>query len=151
MTEKVSPCNRFSSRSTIEEAIAYSNELLAGIPSEHRISALTALWVPLNTALIQLEKLDLSKLNRQPIGDVQNMEATISQVTPSEAAQHVRNTVVPHLALTKELTEILPREGKMLTIMLLLVAKMFNLGADEIIEEMAQIYMEKLERKQRKE
>lgn len=151
MTEKVSPCNLFSSRSTIEEAIAYSNELLAGIPSEHHITALTAMWVPLNTALIQLEKLDLSKLNRQPIKDTQNIEVTISQVTPSEAAQHVRNNVVSLLALTKDLSEILPREGEMLTIALLLVAKMFNLGADEIIEEMAHIYMEKLERKQRKE
>lgn len=135
----------FSSRETLEEAIAYSDELIATLDKEDQVTAWTAMWVPLNTAIAKLEKVSLSNVQRQPLS-LADKGFTISELSPEQASQHVRNVVVASISITKELERIFPNEGKALTILLLLVTKMFGMNEDEVIDEMAQLILERVVR-----
>ena len=137
----------FSSRETIDEALAYSDKLIKSLPGEVQIAAYTAMWVPLNTALAQLEKASLSNVQRQSIKDIDPQGFTIASLSPEQATQHVRNVLVANLALTKDLEQILPKEGKTLTVILLLVTRMFGMPEKEVIDEMRQLLLEQLSSK----
>jgi hypothetical protein len=52
------PCGLFASRDTLEEAYAYSESLISALPKDDgsQAAAYTALWVVLNTALAEVEK-----------------------------------------------------------------------------------------------
>ena len=73
-------CGLFSSRDTLEEALAYANELIltqvpAGAP---RQAALTALHVTSNTAIKLLESV-LSPLPQEPADDTLGKDYTLSE------------------------------------------------------------------------
>lgn len=135
----------FSPRETLAEALEYSDKVIKALPLEHQMAAYTALWVPLNTAIAQLEKASLSNVQRQPL-DLADKGFTISELSPEQAIQHVRNVVVASISMTKGLERILPNEGKALTILLLLVTKMFGMNEDEVVDEMAQLILERVVR-----
>ena len=49
--ERLEPCQLFSDRETIAEALAYADLLIGAMPQSQRAAAYTAMWVVLNTVL----------------------------------------------------------------------------------------------------
>ena len=143
MTKQLKQHGLFSSRETLDEALTYSDRLIKSLPGEHQMAAYTAMWVPLNTAIAQLEKASLSNLQLKPRT---HTSLVIADLTPEQASQHVRNCIVPAIGMSKDLEEVSPRQGRALTILLILVAKMYNLGENEIIDEMAQHLSEEIKK-----
>ena len=139
---RISPCGLFSSRETLAEAIAYSQELINSLPGEHRMTALTALWVPLNTALTQLEKASLSNLKRR-VGIPKSIPP-ISTISPEDASQLVRDLLIPSLTQVRTLAG---DKQEMLSIFLLLVSRMFNMDEEAIMEDLHANIMENLTRR----
>ena len=132
----------FSSRSTLTEAISYSQELISTLPLEHRMAATTALWVSLNTALAQLEKASLSNITRRS-----NPPATlpsIATISPQDAAQIARDLLIPTLAFTKNLDG---KNQEVISIFLLLVTRMFDMDEEEILDDLTCMIVDNLSRR----
>lgn len=139
---RISPCGLFSSRETLAEAIAYSQELINSLPGEHRMAALTALWVPLNTALAQMEKASLTNLKRR-VGIPKSIPP-ISTISPEDASQLVRDLLIPSLTQVRSLAG---DKQEILSIFLLLVSRMFDMDEEAIMEDLHTNIMESLTRR----
>lgn len=136
----ITPCGLFSSRETLAEAVEYSSKLIDSLPVEVRAYAHTALWVSLNTALAEIEKKDITKLTRS--GNVPKSVGKIASIPAPQAAQLVRDLIIPTIAFTKDLDNCEP-----ITIFLLLVTRLFDMDEEDILSDLAGLMAENFQRR----
>lgn len=128
------PCDLFSTCSSIEEAIAFSTVLILALPLEHRAAATTAMWVPVNTLLVQLET---ENMRNYTLAQTGLPKTTIEKATRQELFQFVR-TLLPRLVLTGKALEDTPLEPIiMLTAMAL--THLFEIPLAELTKELIAI------------
>lgn len=131
------PCELFSSRDTLNEAVAYSTSLILSLPSEHQAAAFTALHVTLNTALADLAK--SSPATVQPYTPEElhlRGPFSVEEISQEETARHLR-TALPHVCITLfTMGQLAPENFHTFT---LLLAKYFELSPDELAREMLAI------------
>lgn len=127
------PCELFASRETIEEAYAFSESLIESFPQTHKAAAYTALWVTLNTCLRQLEKSDLTQLQR---GEGPHDIRSVGELTPHEALQRLRNEL-PEYAAVAWFCERVGDEhtGVLLGKFSATLAKAFGISVDQLATE----------------
>jgi len=139
----VSTCSLFSSRETLEEAIEYSTELIGSLPREHQMTAMTALWVSVNTALLQIEKAKQPPLSSiKPQTDEEAAKEppyTIDTISSERAAQLVRNELHYAIVTGWKISEFFPRAGEQLTTYLLLVGRLYGLDDKDIVAEVEKL------------
>ena len=131
---KLQPCELFSSRDTLEEALEYANSLIEAMPAEHRSAAYTAMWVPLNTQLKISESLDLANIQFLP-GEKLPKVTSVAETDHKTAAIIVRSTLPKALINMEALHKVMPKFADNHAILLLMVSRMFNLSIDELLEE----------------
>lgn len=135
-TSSTSPNELFSSRDTLEEAIAYSSSLIDTLPAEHRIAALIALWVSLNTAIKQIASLDLSQIQPVPLESLPQ-SAKISLIPKENLLVMIRTLIAPTISQLQQASR-LPILGELVegpSTFVSMVARAFDLTPDEIIAE----------------
>lgn len=135
-TPVYNPNGMFSSRATVEEAVEYSQELINTLPLEHRMAAITALWVSLNTALRDISKKDLA--NTIPFAfDAMPTNLKVGDMSPELATRIVRSVLINTLSDCRALQEfpIIGTIAEPVTIFTLMVSRMFDLTLDDLISE----------------
>lgn len=95
----------FSSRETIAEAITYSQDLISTLPLEHRMAAYTALWVSLNTALAQIEKLNPHNIRPVPMESLPR-EVKLSSLPQDQLGIMIRTLLAPTLSQLHQLFNV---------------------------------------------
>lgn len=131
---KLQPCGVFSSRDTLAEALDYSNSLIATLPIEHRSTAMTALWVTLNTAIKISEETSLANVPLLPRDQLPD-GVPVAEMSPKTAALLVRSVLLRSVIQMKTLYEVLPEFAEPQTVVLLLVSRMFGLTVDDLTSE----------------
>lgn len=141
-SNKPAPCGLFASRETLNEALDYSSRLIqARIPQEHQAEAFTALWVTLNTALAEIEKLEpLAKPELLPRLTHDEIFATfprLKDLTPMLTLQFLR-AELPRLVLLGKAMEGERHPGaSSVAHLVVALAQLFSLSNASIAEEAA--------------
>lgn len=139
-TPSISLHGLFSSRDTLEEAVAYATELLDTLPSEHQLTALTAYWVTVNTVL----KKQLTSGLGEPLPYPDDERPSVSPATATpEQATRILRTIVPRLlaenfllSRAEEIPPLFTREYlEGTSFFLMFAAKAMNLDVDTLQSE----------------
>lgn len=126
----------FGSRETIEDVVEYAQNLIATLPLEHRMTALTAYWVVLNTALAKIEKLNPHNVRPIPLTDLPE-EIKLADISQDQLAIMIRTLLAPTLSELYQLSGI-PIFGncvKSSTSFVVIVGQYFGVSHDELIAE----------------
>lgn len=135
-TPTTSPHELFSSRETLEEAIAYSTSIIDTLPLEHRMTASTALWVSLNTAIKKIASLDLTQIQPIPIESLPQ-SVKLSALPKEELLVMIRTLIAPTISQL-HIAHKLPLVGELVegpSSFVAMVALAFGLTTDEVIAE----------------
>ena len=147
MTTKT--CDLFSSRETLSEAIEYSTELIGSLPREYQMAALTALWVSINTALIQLEKKApasnlLASIQPQDKDDPARLQKfTVAELTEEQAQQILRNNFLDMLLLGWQLSRLIPSIGESVTSFVMIATRAYGMSPEAVLAEAHAAYFKK--------
>lgn len=126
----------FGSRETIEDAVEYAQNLINTLPLEHRMTALTAYWVVLNTALAKIEKLNPHNVRPIPVDDFPK-EVKLSTLSQDQLAVMIRTLLAPTLSQLHRLFN-LPLLGELVegpSSLVAMVSLYFGVSQDELIAE----------------
>lgn len=126
----------FGSCETIEDAVEYAQNLINTLPLEHRMTALTAYWVVLNTALAKIEKLNPHNVGPVPLTDLPE-EIKLADISQDQLAIMIRTLLAPTLSKLHQLSDI-PIFGncvKSSTSFVAIVGQYFGVSHDELIAE----------------
>lgn len=126
----------FSSRSTVEEAVIYSQELINTLPLEHRMAATTALWVSLNTVLAKIEKINPHNIQPIPFSELPK-EVKIKDIPQEQLAIMIRTLIAPSLSQLHLLSN-LPGLGDLVegpATFTTIVSRYFGVAPGELIDE----------------
>lgn len=124
-------CGLFSSRDTLEEALAYSNELiLSAVPAgAPRQAALTALHVTSNTAIKLLSEYEI----RKPGADTKQCD-----MTKGEAMYFLRKAAPALGKLSFDLRDVYPAGSEVLGLVMTAIMQLTDLSSEELIETVMQ-------------
>jgi hypothetical protein len=136
MTDKIRPCGLFSKRATLTEAVEYSSSLIKTLPRVERGTAYTALWVSVNTALAEIDKLDLASTHPYSIPELDALaDTSVDNSSPEELRRHVRTALPLHLARCFQLAQIAPRLAEDHTLFAMLIVRLFSLDKETLLAE----------------
>lgn len=126
----------FASRETLPEAIEYSNSVIESLPLEHRMAAYTALWVSLNTALAQIEKLNPHNIRPVPMESLP-WEVKLSSLTQDQIGTMIRTLLAPTLSQLHQLSNV-PVLGELAeapSSFVVMVSFYFGVSQEELLAE----------------
>ena len=126
----------FSTRDSLEEAHAYAMEIVNTLPPEHRIGVLTAINVLTNTAISEINRLDLTAVLPVPLDDLPR-ECKIKDL-PREKLQVMIRTLVAPTVSELHTASKLPILGGLVegtTIFVAMVATLFGMDTKQTVEE----------------
>lgn len=132
------PCKLFSSRETLKEALDYStNLIMARLGPAERSIALTALYVVLNTALKEINTLDLSSCLPYTDEEQENLAAfTVKDCPMEDVRRHIRTALPSQYLRVQALDKISSRIAAPHVVFTMLISKLFGLDVEDIEAEL---------------
>lgn len=126
----------FSTRDSLEEAHAYAMEIVNTLPAEHRIGVLTAINVLTNTAISEINRLDLTSVLPVPLDDLPR-ECKLSEIPREKLQVMIRTLLAPtiselHTASRLPILGELTEGASSFTAM---VAVLFGVPSSQLVEE----------------
>lgn len=127
----------FSSRDTLEEALAYANSVIEALPLEYRMAVFTAVNVVSNTAIKLLAEKDLSTVQPFSEEELKALDgARIDTLPPYKLARLIRTEMATGSAiaflLEQEQSPFATRIGSLFNAL----RALFQVPTDDYIQEM---------------